>query len=104
MTIIIDLLSFKKTVFFLNVLNSKNLYLIILYGLIIDYLVSFTYGLITVFLIISFFMQKVIKNYYFNNLVTFIIFSIIFLRTVNLVSFFYQIVFIILNQKHIIKW
>lgn len=102
--ILIDIFSSYNTVFFLNVLNSKNIYKIILYGLIIDFIIAFSHGFITVFLIIGYLISKYIKNYYVFNILIFILFSLIFFKTVLLDSFLLQVIFIVLNKNHIINW
>lgn len=104
MTLLLDLLILKPTAFFLNILNSNNLLLIILYGLIIDYQYAYTKGLITIFLLNSFILHKLIKNYYLFNILISLIFYIIFFKKILIISFIYQIIFIILNHRHILKW
>ena len=102
--ILIDLFSFYPTAFFLNILNSKNIFKIIFYGLIIDFVISFTNGFVTIFLIIGYLTSKFIKNYYVFNILIFILFSLIFFKTIILDSFLLQVIFIVLNKNHIIYW
>ena len=102
--ILIDLLSTYPTAFFLNILNSKNFIKIIFYGLIIDFFISYTNGLITLFLLIGYLLKKVIKNYYLFNIIVFIFFYLIFIKSYFIDSFSLQLIFIILNKNHIVKW
>ena len=102
--ILIDLFNSYNTAFFLNILNSNNLFKIILYGLIIDFIVSFSYGLITLFLIIGYIISKFVKNYYIFNILIFFLFSLIFFNGIFFNSFLLQMIFIILNKNHIINW
>ena len=110
MSIILDLIISYPTYFFLNVLNSKRLNIIILYGLIIDFIINYSYGIVTIILIILYYLKRYIKNYYLYNIICFIIFYMIFNMVMHigyntfLISLFMQIIFIILNKKHIIKW
>ena len=110
MTIILDLIINFPTYFFLNVLNSKRLNIIILYGLILDYIICNTYGIITIILILLSYLNKYLKNYYLYNIICFIIFYLFFniINHLNfkyfLISLILQLIFIILNRKHIIKW
>ena len=110
MSILLDLIIGYPTYLFLNVLNSKKLNIILLYGLIIDYIISYSYGIVTIILLILSYLKKYIRNYYLYNIICFISFYLLF-NTINklnynyfLISFFIQIIFIILNKKHIIKW
>ena len=110
MSILLDIFINIPTLLFLNVLNSKNINLIIIYGLIIDYVISNTYGFVTIYLIIFYFINKKIKNYYLFNILSFIIliivlyviyrFKIIYL----FISLLIQLIFILINKNHIIRW
>ena len=102
--ILIDLFSFYPTAFFLNILNSKNIFRIIFYGLIIDFVISFTNGFITLFLLMGYIISKFIKNYYVFNVLIFILFSLFFFKKILLESLLLQIIFIVLNKNHIINW
>ena len=110
MSIIFDLIILYPTYFFLNVLNSKNIYLCLFYGLILDFLIASSYGFITIFLFIFFLIKKYFKNYYIYNIMAFIsfyfLFNILFKLNLNTfyLSFFLQLIFIYLNRKHILKW
>jgi len=113
MSIVLDLLlSIKGTsFFFLNVFNSNNAKLVLLYGLILDFIVVNSLFFFTILLLFLYFILKRVKNYYLKNLVSFILttfiislfsrYSLIFLLSQ---SFFYQIIFIFLNKGHILKW
>lgn len=110
MSILLDIFINIPTLLFLNVLNSKNINLIIIYGLIIDYVISNTYGLITIYLIILYFINKKIKNYYLFNILSFIILIIIlyviyrFKIIYLFISLLIQLIFILINKNHIIRW
>ena len=106
MTIIIDLITTYHTAFFLNVLNSKNIFIIVIYGIIIDFLIAYTNGLVILFLIISYFLKRYLSNYYLYNMFIFTCFYFIFFQDIFhfLNSFSLQLTFIYLNKNHIIKW
>ncbi|MDD5865322.1 MAG: hypothetical protein PUD07_02370 [bacterium] len=78
---ILDIITYNYTnyysFFFLNYLNKKNIYLIIFIGLIIDNIITNTYIIITAIMIFLYFIDKYIKNYYFKNIINYIIFIII---------------------------
>ena len=110
MLILIDLLSSYPTYFFLYIINTKNIYLITFYGLLLDFILINTYGIITFLLIIIYLSYKDIKNYYLRNILVFLTFYFLFnmINYINIslfmVSFILQLLFIFLNQNHIIKW
>lgn len=78
---ILDLLIYNYTIFysffFLNYLNFKNIYLIIFVGLVIDSVLS-TYVIVTNTLVILYFISKKIKNYYFKNILNYLLFVFAF--------------------------
>lgn len=78
---ILDLLIYNYTIFysffFLNYLNFKNIYLIIFVGLFIDSVLS-TYVIVTITLVILYFISKKIKNYYFKNILNYLLFVFVF--------------------------
>ena len=111
---ILDLLVYNYTIyysfFFLNYLNFKNLYLIICVGLLIDSILS-TYVLVTIILVIIYYLLRKIKNYYIKNilyyLIFILIFSIIFKSDFLFIikkSIMIQLISIILFKKHILKY
>lgn len=78
---ILDLLIYNYTIFysffFLNYLNFKNIYLILFVGLFIDSVLS-TYVIVTITLVILYFISKKIKNYYFKNILNYLLFVFVF--------------------------
>lgn len=108
MSIILDLFictcTSYNTLFFLNILNQKNIYYIILTGLILDFIIANYLFLITLSLIVLFYLNKYILNYYFKNIFNYLIMLMILRFKFNLINIFLQILFIYLNRKHIIKW
>lgn len=110
MNILLDLIVCNYThlnsYFFIACLNSKNICYIIYTGLVLDFILIQSYGVITIILVILYFIDKLFKNYYFKNIYNYLfmlsIVSLIFkLNFVNLflTSFIYQIIYIILIKK-----
>ena len=110
---ILDLLVYNYTIyysfFFLNYLNLKNIYLIICVGLLIDNILS-TYVLVTIILVILYYLKK-IKNYYIKNILYYLIFILIFsiifkcdFLFIIKKSIMIQLISIILFKKHILKY
>lgn len=108
MSIFLDLLivTFTNyyTFLFLNVLNSKNIYYIVFTGLLIDYILLGTKGIITVTIIVLYFINLKIKSYYFKNILNYFCVLILFGLRFNFGSFIIQMVFIYLMKRHIIYW
>jgi len=108
MSLILDLFVASYTnyhsFFFLNVLNQKKIIYIIFVGLIIDFIIANTYGLITLTLIFLYFINLYLKNFYLTNLFNYFFILIIFHFKFTFVSLFLQIIFIYLTNRHIIKW
>lgn len=111
---ILDLLVYNYTIyysfFFLNYLNFKNIYLIICIGLLIDNILS-TYVLVTITLVIIYYILRKIKNYYLKNILYYLIFVLIFsiifkcdLLFILKKSIIMQLISIILFKKHILKY
>ena len=110
MSILLDLVTIYPSCFFINVINSKKLYIVLIYGLIIDFIISYTNGIITIILVFLFIIRKMIKNYYLSNIMCCIVFLIIyqFFSPLSLkdaiISFSLYLIFIFLNNKHKLKW
>ena len=103
--ILIDIFNPYPTAFFLTILNSKNIFKIITYGLVIDFFISYTNGMITLFLIIGYMLTKLIKNYYLFNIFIYLFYFLIFNNHLPLFEgLILQIIFIVLNKNHIINW
>lgn len=71
---------------FLNYLNKKNIYFIIFIGLLIDNLFLNTYFILTLILLILYFLDKFIKSYYLKNVINYMILLLLFSLIFN-VSF-----------------
>lgn len=109
MFFLLDLIVYPSfhSFFFLNVLNSKNLYYIIFISLILDFIIGFnTYGFITIMFILLYFLDQKIKGYYakniFNNVVFALFLAIFFdLNVLELFfpSIFFSIIFIYLMKR-----
>ena len=110
MSILLDLVCFYPSYFFINVINSKKLYIVLIYGLIIDFIISYTNGIITIILSLLFIIRKMIKRYYLSNIICILLFLIIyqFFSPLSLkesiISFSLYLIFIFLNNKHKLKW
>lgn len=89
---ILDIITYNYTnyysFFFLNYLNKKNIYFIIFIGLLIDNLFLNTYFILTLILLILYFLDKFIKHYYLKNIINYIVFLFLLSLIFN-VSFFY---------------
>lgn len=81
--------------FFLNVLNSKNFYYILFIGLVLDFIFFSTAGGITLLLIILYFIDKRLKNFYLKNIINFIIFYFI-IYSFSYINFFLDFLFYLL--------
>ena len=108
MSIFLDLVMYTytniKTFFFLNVLNTQNIYLIIFYGLVIDFIVLNNWGLITLILIFLYFINNSFKNFVLKNIFNYFFAILILGIEFSIQGLIFQFVFIYLNYKHIIKW
>ncbi|MBE6147937.1 MAG: hypothetical protein E7167_00280 [Firmicutes bacterium] len=87
------------TFFFLNVLNHKNIYNIIFWGLVIDFIIARTYGLITFLLLFLFYIDLYIDNYYLRNLFNYFFVVVILGFNFSIFSLIIQILFIYLIKK-----
>ena len=89
---ILDIITYNYTsyysFFFLNYLNKKNIYFIIFIGLLIDNLFLNTYFILTLILLILYFLDKFIKPYYLKNVINYIVFLFLLSLIFN-VSFFH---------------
>ena len=108
MSVILDLFITSYTplhsFFFLNVLNQNNLYYLLFTGLIIDFIISNTYGVITIILLILFLANNYMKNFYFKNIFNYFVCLLLLNFPFDLSSFILQLIFIFLIKNHTIKW
>lgn len=108
MSIILDLLvstyTNAQSLFFLNVLNQKNIYYIIFMGLVLDFIIANTYGAVTLILLFLFYTNKYISGYYLKNIFNYFFVIIALNFKFSLFSLIIQFIFIYLTRYHIIKW
>ena len=110
MSIIIDMIVKYPSYFFLNVLNSNNKYLILSYGLIIDVLLNKSFIIITLIMLVIYFLFRKIKNYYLKNVCYYVMFYLLYHLIMNykfeyfMISFIMQLIYIFFSKQHIVKW
>lgn len=89
---------------FLNVLNQKNIYYLIFIGLVIDFIVAKTNGVITLILLFLYLVNAYINNYYLRNVFNYIFIIVILKFPFSILGFLIHFIFIYLMKNHIIKW
>ena len=107
MSIILDLLITSYLSFsllFLTILNKKNIYIIIFVGLLIDFIIADTKGIITILLICLYFINRKVKSYYSRNILNYLVFILVLGLPFNISGFIIYLIFIYLINKHILKW
>ncbi|MBQ6840974.1 MAG: hypothetical protein IJO63_02510 [Bacilli bacterium] len=108
MSIVLDLListyTSTQSLFFLNVLNQKNIFYIVAMGLIIDFIIANTFGIMTLLLLFLYCINLKMSNYLLRNLFNYFFVIIILKFNFSFFGLILQIVFIYLVKNHIIKW
>lgn len=108
MSLILDLFistyTDMQSFLFLNILNQKNVYYVLFVSLIIDFIISKTYGLITLILLFLFYINVYFNNFYIKNIFNYVFVILILNFNFSIVGFLIHFIFISLNRYHIIKW
>ena len=103
MSIIFDLLITTYTGYhsflFLIVLNHKNIYLLLFCGLLIDFIIGDTFGLITLILLFLYYANAHIKDFYLQTIFNYFFTLIILKISFSLAGFVIYFLFIYLRNN-----